>query len=139
MCSACPKGKEGGKDQMKSALMCGSSSSSFFVCARVQTMSSFSSSSDSLSFFSSSLSLRHNLSGHTYPKQRTGLKRGTPPLSSNSSSQGGSAETTREETDSPTPPKKLKRILRILFQSYEMSKLGPAKGLQGKIIGIEGK
>ncbi len=130
------------KDQMKSALMCGSSSSSFFfVCARVQTMSPFSSSSSSdyLSFFSSSLSLRHNLSGHTYPKQRTGLKRGTPPLSSNGSSQGGSAETTREETDSPTPPKKLKRILRILFQSYEMSKLGPAKGLQGKIIGIEGK
>ncbi len=141
MCSSCPKGKEGRKDQMKSALMCGSSSSSFCVCARVQTMSSFSSSSssDSLSFFSSSLSLRHNLSGHTYPKQRTGLKRGTPPLSSNSSSQGGSAETTREETDSPTPPKKLKRILRILFQSYEMSKLGPAKGLQGKIIEIEGK
>ncbi len=73
---------------MKSALMCGSSSSSFFVCARVQTMSSFSSSSDSLSFFSSSLSLRHNLSGHTYPKQRTGIKRGTPPLFKQQQSRG---------------------------------------------------
>ena len=47
----------------------------------LSSFSSSSSSSDSLSFFSSSLSLRHNLSGHTYPKQRTGLKRGTPPPS----------------------------------------------------------